>query len=110
MNKSELSRPLGSRSRASEILKGERKLSNGMIKKRNEKLGVSAQTLIQYYELVNGQEYRCFCHFTESKSTKFITFQVLDSYSKAANHFRSFITKQKSKLIKKGSDQFKINL
>jgi|TARA_R110000737_G_scaffold329789_2_gene345142 HTH-type transcriptional regulator/antitoxin HigA len=54
MNRSELSKLLGSRSRASEILKGKRKLSIGMIRKLNEKLGISAQTLIQDYELVNG--------------------------------------------------------
>ncbi|NND06586.1 MAG: helix-turn-helix domain-containing protein [Saprospiraceae bacterium] len=52
--KSELSRLLGSRSRASEILKGKRKLSIGMIRKLNENLGISAQTLIQEYEVVNG--------------------------------------------------------
>ena len=53
MKKSELSKLLGSRSRASEILSGKRKLSIGMIRKLNEKLGISAQTLIQDYELVN---------------------------------------------------------
>ncbi len=53
MSRSELSKLLGSRSRASEILKGKRKLSIGMIRKLNEKLGISAQTLIQDYELVN---------------------------------------------------------
>ena len=52
--KSELSRLLGSRSRASEILKGKRKLSIGMIRKLNEHLGISAQTLIQEYEVANG--------------------------------------------------------
>ena len=54
MNKSELSRLLGSRSRASEILKGKRKLSITMIRKINEHLGISAQTLIQDYEIVKG--------------------------------------------------------
>jgi len=54
MNKSELSKLLGSRSRASEILKGKRKLSLNMIRKLNEQLGISAQTLIQDYEIVNG--------------------------------------------------------
>ncbi len=53
MNKSELSKLLGSRSRASEILRGKRKLSLNMIRKLNEELGISAQTLIQDYELVN---------------------------------------------------------
>ena len=52
MNRSELSRLLGSRSRASEILKGKRKLSITMIRKINEHLGISAQTLIQDYEIL----------------------------------------------------------
>ena len=51
MSKSELSKLLGSRSRASEILKGKRKLSIGMIRKLNQQLGISAQTLIQDYEV-----------------------------------------------------------
>lgn len=51
MNRSELSKLLGSRSRASEILNGKRKLSIGMIRKLNQHLGISAQTLIQDYEL-----------------------------------------------------------
>lgn len=54
MSKNELSKLLGSRSRASEILKGKRKLSIGMIRKLNEKLGISAETLIQDYEMVDG--------------------------------------------------------
>ena len=54
MSKKELSKLLGSRSRASEILKGKRKLSIAMIRKLNKQLGISAQTLIQEYELVNG--------------------------------------------------------
>jgi HTH-type transcriptional regulator/antitoxin HigA len=54
MSKSELSKFLGSRSRASEILKGKRKLSITMIRKLNQQLGISAQTLIQDYEMVNG--------------------------------------------------------
>ena len=53
MSKSELSKLLGSRSRASEILKGKRKLSIAMIRKLNQQLGISAQTLIQDYEVVN---------------------------------------------------------
>jgi len=53
MSKSDLSKLLGSRSRASEILRGKRKLSIGMIRKLNEQLGISAETLIQDYELVN---------------------------------------------------------
>ena len=53
MSKSDLSKLLGSRSRASEILKGKRKLSIAMIRKLNQQLGISAQTLIQDYEMVN---------------------------------------------------------
>jgi HTH-type transcriptional regulator/antitoxin HigA len=53
-SKSELSKLLGSRSRASEILTGKRKLSIGMIRKLNEQLGISAHTLIQDYEIVKG--------------------------------------------------------
>jgi len=52
MSKSDLSKLLGSRSRASEILKGKRKLSIAMIRKLNQQLGISAQTLIQDYEMV----------------------------------------------------------
>ena len=54
MSKSELSKLLGSRSRASEILKGKRKLSITMIRKLNKQLGISAQILIQDYEMVQG--------------------------------------------------------
>ena len=54
MSKSELSKLLGSRSRASEILKRKRKLSITMIRKLNQELGISAQTLIQDYETVDG--------------------------------------------------------
>lgn len=53
MSKSELSKLLGSRSRVSEILKGKRKLSLTMIRKLNKELGISAQTLIQDYEVAN---------------------------------------------------------
>ena len=53
MSKSDLSKLLGSRSRTSEILKGRRKLSINMIRKLNKELGISAQTLIQDYEVVN---------------------------------------------------------
>ena len=53
MTRSELSKLLGSRSRTSEILNGKRKLSIGMIRKLNEQLGISAQTLIKDYELTN---------------------------------------------------------
>ncbi len=52
MKKSELSNLLESRSRASEILSGKRKLSLNMIRKINAKLGISAQILIKDYELV----------------------------------------------------------
>jgi HTH-type transcriptional regulator/antitoxin HigA len=54
MKKSELSKLLGSRSRASEILKGKRKLSIGMIRKLNDQLGISAEVLIQDYEVSAG--------------------------------------------------------
>ena len=45
----DLSEVLGSRSRASEVLNGNRKLSIGMIRKINEQLGISAETLIKEY-------------------------------------------------------------
>ena len=54
MSSSELNKLLGSRSRTSEILNGKRKLSIGMIRILNQKLGISAQTLIKDYELING--------------------------------------------------------
>jgi HTH-type transcriptional regulator/antitoxin HigA len=54
MKKSELSKLLGSRSRVSEILQGKRKLSIGMIRILNAELGISAQTLIKDYDLING--------------------------------------------------------
>jgi len=50
MKRSDLNKILGSRSRVSEIMTGKRKLSLGMIRKLNEKLGISAQTLIQEYK------------------------------------------------------------
>ena len=52
--KSELEKLLGSRSRASEILSGKRKLSIGMIRKLNQQLGIPAQILIQDYEMAGG--------------------------------------------------------
>jgi HTH-type transcriptional regulator/antitoxin HigA len=54
MKKSELKNILGSRSRVSEILSGKRKLSLSMIRKLNEHLGISAQTLIKDYEPIKG--------------------------------------------------------
>jgi HTH-type transcriptional regulator/antitoxin HigA len=54
MKRSELGKMLGSRSRVSEILSGKRKLSLGMIRKLNRYLGISAETLINDYEIVNG--------------------------------------------------------
>ena len=54
MTSSDLSKLLGSRSRTSEILKGKRKLSIGMIRILDQQLGISAQTLIKDYELING--------------------------------------------------------
>jgi HTH-type transcriptional regulator/antitoxin HigA len=53
MSQSDLGRLLGSRSRASEILKGKRKLSIGMIRKLNKELGISAKTLIQEYQVAS---------------------------------------------------------
>jgi HTH-type transcriptional regulator/antitoxin HigA len=53
MKKSELKKYFGSRSRVSEILKGKRKLSLSMIRKINAELGISAQTLIKEYDVVN---------------------------------------------------------
>jgi HTH-type transcriptional regulator/antitoxin HigA len=53
MTSSDLSKLLGSRSRTSEILKGKRKLSISMIRILNKHLGISAQTLIKEYDLVN---------------------------------------------------------
>lgn len=50
LKKSELQRILGSRSRASEVLSGKRKLNLRMIRKLNETLGISAETLIQEYD------------------------------------------------------------
>lgn len=54
MKKSDLKTILGSRSRVSEILSGKRKLSLAMIRKLNDQLGISAQTLISDYEPING--------------------------------------------------------
>lgn len=51
LKRSELQKILGSRSRASEILSGKRKLSLNMIRKLQASLGISAETLIQEYEL-----------------------------------------------------------
>ena len=44
---------IGSKSKASEILNKKRRLTLSMIRKINKALGISAQTLIQEYELVN---------------------------------------------------------
>ena len=54
LKRSELQRILGSRSRASEILSGKRKLSLGMIRKLREGLGIPAEVLIQDYEVKHG--------------------------------------------------------
>ncbi len=54
MKKVELSTVLGSKSRVSEILNGKRKLSLSMIRNLNKKLGISAQTLINEYEISHG--------------------------------------------------------
>lgn len=49
LSESELTRILGSRSRKSEILSGERKLSLEMIRKLNHELKIPAEVLIQAY-------------------------------------------------------------
>jgi len=54
LKRSDLQRILGSRSRSSELLSGKRKLSLGMIRKLHESLGISAETLIKNYDVVNG--------------------------------------------------------
>ena len=54
LKRSDLQRILGSRSRASELLSGKRKLSLRMIRKLHENLGISAETLIKNYDVVNG--------------------------------------------------------
>ncbi len=53
LTKSELSKLFGSASKTSEILLGKRKLSISMIRKLNQQLGISAQTLIQDYQMEN---------------------------------------------------------
>lgn len=55
MKRSELSRILGTRSRASEILSGKRKLSLNMIRLLNEKLNIPAEVLIREYEIENAR-------------------------------------------------------
>lgn len=52
LSNNDLSKIIGSKSRTSEILNGKRKLSIRMIRKINEKLGISAQTLIKDYDLI----------------------------------------------------------
>lgn len=52
MKRSELHRIIGSRSRASEILSGKRKLSLNMIRRLHLQLGISAETLIREYDVV----------------------------------------------------------
>lgn len=54
MKKSDLKSILGSRSRVSEVLSGKRKLSLTMIRKLNDQLGISAQTLIRDYDPIKG--------------------------------------------------------
>jgi HTH-type transcriptional regulator/antitoxin HigA len=51
---SELQNILGSRSRASEIMSGKRKLSLGMIRKLKNGLGIPAEILIQDYDVKHG--------------------------------------------------------
>ncbi len=56
LKRSDLQSVLGSRSRASEILSGKRKLSLAMIRKLHNSLGISAETLIKNYDVVKKQE------------------------------------------------------
>jgi HTH-type transcriptional regulator/antitoxin HigA len=51
MKRSQLGKILGTRSRASEILSGKRKLSLSMIRKLNQKLNIPAEVLINEYEV-----------------------------------------------------------
>ena len=51
MKKSELAKILGTRSRASEILNGKRKLSLSMIRKLNIELHIPAEVLIRDYKM-----------------------------------------------------------
>ena len=51
MKKSELAKILGTRSRASEILSGKRKLSLAMIRKLNAALDIPAEVLIREYQM-----------------------------------------------------------
>jgi HTH-type transcriptional regulator / antitoxin HigA len=51
LDKSDLNKILGSRSRTSEILNGKRKLSLAMIRRLNAKLKIPAEILIRDYEL-----------------------------------------------------------
>lgn len=51
MKKSELAKILGTRSRASEVLNGKRKLSLAMIRKLNKALNIPAEVLIRDYEM-----------------------------------------------------------
>jgi len=53
LKRSELSKILGTRSRASEILNGKRKLSLSMIRKLNRELEIPAEVLIQEYQMSN---------------------------------------------------------
>jgi len=51
MKKSQLGKILGTRSRASEILSGTRKLSLSMIRKLNKELSIPAEVLIREYQV-----------------------------------------------------------
>ena len=53
LKKSELSKILGTRSRASEILNGKRKLSLAMIRTLNLELDIPAEVLIKEYQMSN---------------------------------------------------------
>jgi len=53
MKRSDLSKILGTRGRASEILNGKRKLSLAMIRKLNLELNIPAEVLIRDYDMKN---------------------------------------------------------
>jgi HTH-type transcriptional regulator / antitoxin HigA len=55
LDKSDLNKILGSRSRTSEILNGKRKLSLAMIRRLNAKLKIPAEILIRDYELAHAR-------------------------------------------------------
>jgi len=53
LDRSDLNKILGNRSRTSEVLSGKRKLSLSMIRKLNESLGIPAEILIRDYKRIS---------------------------------------------------------